>query len=292
MRSELTRRVVTDLAHKYGGLLWLDSCHEEWAVRLFPSRNGEDWIGVSSNLLTAANSNREAGKGGIRLGTRAEQLLWYLHAEVLQQRRSEVTIADHAVAQVVWGSRCNDWPQSWRREIKQTIRSLRQVHFELLRIPTCGWEPRLGSFAAALVGFTDRTETARIGSQRDSCEPTCRLYGSQVPHGHFVVQVGPDFLSVLEGFATDHDSRGVRHYNFCKPSEHKKEELQACHTDGRTPSVHLPSRMFGPAQWAKLSRACLDTFGGVMGEVTMAPNSRRPDKHRAGNYCRLLGSAM
>jgi len=316
MVSPLATRVVEGIAKTKGGLLWLDDQGMGWAVRVgrMPqwdptSRYGFaiSWAGSALLLDSQARlrcdpelagqlpepdpDDRDAGRarlrkiaGHMRLYHRAEQLLWMIHAAVFTQRSSIVLLPDLLLGQMIWGGQRNHWPQDWRGDIMQTLKSLAYLHTEILRLGEVGWQPRLGAHS---VGLVHVEQLGMTRPREDFCRPCCPMYHDDRPHSHFLVQIGTAFLGVLEKFMDATDCTGKRTYDFGKElTEDAAEELTEYRKKVGTPSVNLPVKVFGPARWSGLSPGQRRIIQALTEEVTRAAKSQRPDKAFVlhGNY--------
>lgn len=311
MNSELATEVVQRIADTTGGLLWVDKWGVRWAVRLVSPKNRNDRFGFCINwcrdpetlqrisrdqfvvtmeeegpILNSLGRRRgrqrlEEVADRVRLFRRAEQLLWVVHRQVIRTRRSVVLLADLELGQVVWGGNADPWPKDWRRELKETLVSLTSLRMEVLRIPERGWQPRLGASSVALGYFEDLAETAVGGKNRDVCQESCPIYGSDPRHHHFLVQIGYGFLGMLECFAIADDGKQNREFDFTKdPEGDRGVQLKEYRSRYLTPNVNLPAKIFGSARWATLSAGAQRIIQALTCEVTRHKGSKRSDKAR------------
>jgi hypothetical protein len=294
--------IVRELATEHGGLLYWDRWGIGWAVRLLPGRGADQdlrtglavtWYNnplladeearreslaaikkALSNDPTMEEEHRrrlEALARRLRLFHRAQQLLWLIHAAVRKQRSSTVVLPDETLAQAVWGAHAR--PKNWRQDLLDVLASLSGLCVEQLHLTRGGWSPRLDSHAVAVASVT-RLETTRGASCCDV--PGCPLQGSDVAHGHFVVQMGLGFLGVLENHAIK-SGKGNRRYDFSKaPSDEAKQQLQDARKAGRLVTVSLPVKIFGPANWSKLSAEQQNIIQALIREVTRHAKKAKP----------------
>jgi hypothetical protein len=308
MSSELAAQVVEDIASGPGGLLWLDDHGFGWAVKLGQQARWDRMVrygfaitwGGNAILLDQKARNRydhhldqglqelhadgrdrnraglETAARRLRLFNRAEQLLWMIHFAILTQRSSTVLLPDVMLAEVVWGGDRACWPQDWRGDLMQTLRSLTQLHTEVLRLSGIGWMPRLGAHS---VGVTHVEQLTLTRPDEDFCRPCCPLHHATQRHTHFLVQVGCGFLGVLEKFMAGNDGNGTRTYDFkTQPAGETGKELRAYQRQGGTPSVNLIVNVLGPSRWSGLSSEQQQIMQAMNREVTRGRGSSRPDK--------------
>jgi hypothetical protein len=305
--------LVREVATSPGGMLWTDQDGIEWAVRLAgglgPDRNtlygfAINWHDhgelldpdVRSHLQQAIvgglshaappgaadpNARRRRVSNRLRLYRPAEQLLWATFAAVRQQRSSVVLLPDVMLGQVLWGGNRAIWPKNWRGEIFQILRSLSYLRSEVLRLTNRCWLPRLDAHSVAVA----HVELVRPGQSRAGhCGPACPLSNRDVPHHHFLVQVGYGFLGSLERFASFDDLSGNRTFDFSRrPEGDAGEDLVAAQHEGALVQVVLPLKVFGPAPWSRLSVGKRSIVDVLAQEVTRAKKSSatsRPDRAR------------
>ena len=276
MQSEIATSVVKRLENDPGGLLWLDADGTAWAVRLCRAPDRKklfgfciNWCGTppmnpaeAEEIMELADEDLQRSRIELqaevrrtKLFARAQQLLWAIHAEVLQQRRSVVVLADTVLGQIVWGGYRDSWPKNWRHDLITTLRSLTRVRSEVLRLDGRGWAPRFGAESVAVASIEDLRQT-RQGE--DSCSHSCAMHGSSEPHSHILVQIGLGFLGVLERFATGNETDGAREYSFT--SDEAKKKLR---NTKQVVKANALARQFGGAKWADLhgdQRAILDNL--------------------------------
>ena len=262
LTSQLAAQVVRELATDPGGVLWTDESGGLCAVRLVPiaGRDPEAYFGFAlswqggGSLLEdlappkrgragakAARRSLEQRAQRLRLAARAEQLLWVIHWAVLKQRRSVVLLPDKLLGQVIWGAVKEEWPQDWRREILQTLRSLTNLRLDVLRLSSEGWRPRFGMHSLA-VATVEQLWVTR--PEENHCRPDCPMWGSTERHDHFYVQAGYGFLGVLEKYATA-DGPDYRTYNFKNVSDTEVEvELKEARKAGQIVNVSVPTALF------------------------------------------------
>ena len=292
------------LAEGPGGFVWQDAAGFVWPVRLVPAA-GEGhnaYWGLSFSWQMAASLARQGpserpgpdalvvdspapsdpgaadlqtAARALRLYERAELLLWSIHAAVLRQRCSLVRLPDVWLAQLAWGGKTRR-PPRWRQDLLATLFSLQALRLAVMRIPRSGWQPRFGALSVP-VSYVEDLRTMR--PELDVCAAGCPLHGVGMRHGHFLVGVGYGFLGALELFATREDGQGVREFDFVRHPKGKGKELAAAHKAGRLVSVHLPTKLLGPAAGVGASaRMILDA---LVREVTRVPKhvkSDRPDR--------------
>jgi len=155
-----------------------DACnqkHAEW-YRLQRKRP-KTIAGIRSRIVQVI--------GGFRLGPYAERLLWLIHAAVLAQRSSVVTVSDLQIAKVVWG---NHRPKGWRQSIRRTVSTLLWLHVG--QWPADGSQPGFGADTVLLTHARDLR-----GTTDDRCPEHCA--GQGATHHHYEFEVGPGFLGVL-----------------------------------------------------------------------------------------------
>ena len=183
--STLMVQALTAVAEAGGGLLWTDKKGMTRAMRLCPVRHrGKDtlyafaieWKDSSQqagnpNLpLSQARAALEKQGGRLRLASRAEQMLWVIHSQVLEQKCSKVIVPDVLLGAVVWGGNQNNWPDDWRTDVFQTLASLMSLHSEVFRLPSTGWPPRLGACSVAVSSVARLSD---VPFEEDRCRPEC-----------------------------------------------------------------------------------------------------------------------
>ncbi|MCA9124737.1 MAG: helix-turn-helix transcriptional regulator [Planctomycetaceae bacterium] len=311
--SLIAQYVVSKLAEGSGGLLWRDNQGISWAVRLAKDHRGDgkqyhafcvNWGGnpllldqearrkieadANDQLPKLDDADRSLSSQGLqtvtrnlRLFDRGEQLLWLIHATVLSQRSSVITLPDIQCGEVIWGGDRQKWPQNWRREIIHILRSLMHIRTERLVIGKNGWNPRFGAESVAVAHIEDMKRTE---SGNDRCLDSCPMFLSGVSHNHFVVQIGLGFLGVLEKFLVTKDERGERTYDF---SSSKVREVRKAGTDIVTAS--LPSKILGGAKWAEISKNERRILDALTLELTRDPKSQRNDKAHVYEGNKVVG---
>jgi hypothetical protein len=175
-----------------------------------------------------------------------------------------VLLPDILLGQVVWGGARDQWPQDWRGDLLQTLRSLTDLRLEVLRLSSSeGWRPQLGMYSVA-VGAVEQISLTR--PQEDFCRPCCPMWGSKCVHRHLAIQAGYGFLGVLEHFATG-EGAPCRTYDF-KNAPEAGEELREARKAGQLVTISAPTALFGRAKWAGLADAHLGIIQGLIAEVT------------------------
>jgi hypothetical protein len=299
------------LAAGPGGFLWSDPAGMTWAVRLVHAGGsdadafgfGLSWPGAGSALgparhagvrLPAPSELSQPGAAapagprerlervarGLRLGGRAECLLWATHAAVLAQRSSLVLLPDLLLAQLVWaGKRFGEgrrWPRHWRQDLFSVLQSLLSMRWATFRFARDGWQPRFGAQAVA-VSYVEDLHLNRPAE--DLCLAACPLHGRGARHGHFLVGVGYGFLGALEAFAVRDDGRGTRAFDFTAEPAGKEGLIAAARAAGDLVSVHLPSELLGAA--AGLRPGPRRLLQALVRELARLPGKKkagRPDR--------------
>jgi hypothetical protein len=299
------------LAAGPGGFLWADPAGMAWAVRLVHAGGsdadafgfGLSWPGAGSAPGQArcaavrppasgelaqpgaappggARERLECVARGLRLGGRAECLLWATHAAVLAQRSSLVLLPDLLLAQLVWaGKRFGGgrrWPRHWRHDLLAVLQSLLSLRWATFRFARDGWQPRFGAQAVA-VCYVEDLHLNRPAE--DVCRAACPLHGRGARHGHFLVGVGYGFLGALEHFATSDDGRGTRAFDFTAGPEGKQAVLSAARAAGDLVSVHLPTKLLGAAAGlCPGPRRLLQALVGELVRLHGKKKGSRPDR--------------
>ncbi len=301
-RSPLGLAIVRDIAENPGRLRWTDPAGVGWAVRLVRRTDAGPgaYFGFAVTLpgvARAVDSTTEpaavgygrrhgggvgrparADPGGrrLRLYERAEQALWFLHANVLAQRRSDVRLPDVMMGQAVWGGRRGDWPRDWRGDLFDVLGSLTWLHASTLRLDERSWQPRFSSHS---VGVSHAEDLRATRPHADVCDPSCPMWGSGEAHGHFLVEVGYGFLGVLEGFVAGGGRGGRRAYDFTRrPTGEAGRELRAAERAGGLVTVSLPAKVFGSAAWSGLGPSHRRVIDGLVAEVSRGRKGGSPDR--------------
>jgi hypothetical protein len=191
----------------------------------------------------------------LRLGQAAERVAWAIHASVMADRTSVVTLSDRRLATHVWGTRL---PKHWRGVLLRVLESLSWLH---VAPASDAGPPSFGAHSVLLTHFAD------LRRQNSACPASCP-FEVQGRHHHLKVEVGPAFLGVLEQFGAS-DSSGVRHYSF--PIAGKKESGATLRKIGKTGSlvpVFLPAKVGIPARCDQLSRAQHRLLQALVRETT------------------------
>jgi hypothetical protein len=305
--GEVLRGVVKDP----GGFLWADPLGGRWAVRLVPlvGREAGEYAGLAVSCQGAEMLLGQPGKEGVLraikdeqvalkatgdddvrqrlaqmshrlwLYERAELLFWAIQAAVLTQRRSMVTLPDVALGEDVWGGDCANWPRNWRGTLFTILRSLLTLRWAVLRLPRNGWRPRFGAEAVPIVRVEDRQVTAPVA---DRCDDACPLRNSGQRHGHFRVDIGPDFLGILERFAVVKNG-AERRYNFTQDPDGKAgEEVEAARKAGTIVPAHMPTRLLGYA--AGLTAGQRRIIDALVRETTRARPWRKTRRKIKGKH--------
>ena len=312
--------IIDEIESTTGGLLWMDREGMGWAVKLGrppqadPATRfgfGVSWAGETLWLDPVARDqameSRSRNSGGhapvgreegrrqleevarrLRLFTRAEQLLWLVHAFVLRARSSVIVLPDILLGQVVWGGDRDAWPKDWRREVMLTLRSLTMLRSEVFRLDGAGWRPRLG---ACSVGVASVEQLSVTSPRDDGCRPACPMYScSHQRHSHIRLQIGLGFLGVLEKFrvATNGENREFDFQHL--PAGQGGDELKAQQRRGETPSINLPVAILGPARWSGMTLPQCRIVHAIVREITRVRRSARADNARVCVGNRVPGS--
>jgi hypothetical protein len=298
MRSAAAARIVQEIAATPGAFIWTDGQGTGWAVRLVPVSAGEP--GESAGLALSWNGGgrvidplaREEYRRAVEqqmaelppgsegetrtslqkiaermwLYERGEQLLWAIHAAVLMQRRSVVLLPDVGLGETLWSGDRARWPDNWRGSLVDVLNSLTQLHVAMLRVGGVAWRPQLTMRSAAVASFED---LERNRKQQGLCRPVCPLWNQAQAHGHFLIQIGYGFLGLLEAFAV-RDNQGVRQFNFKqnKPQGEEGKVLVEARKKGQLVPVHLPTKVFGPSEWSRLTCGHRGIIQALVREVT------------------------
>jgi hypothetical protein len=289
--ARVVSEIVRKLADKYGGMLYRDKRGVGWAVRLLPGPGNEreirlglgvTWFGNprladpearDDSLKAVQNKLESTGPDEdrrrleqladlMRLYNRAEQLLWLIYDAVRKQRSSVVVLPDEKLAGAIWGG--HNRPRNWRQHIYEALTSLSGLAIEQLHVTRGGWSPRLDmkSIAVASVKRLEPTPSKAV------CDvERCPLRGSDIGHGHFVVQIGLGFLGVLERHAVQ-DAEDHRVYDFEKSWGNAGKEIKEAQREGRLVTVNLPVKIFGSAKWSELSVERQRIIQALIREVT------------------------
>ena len=223
----------------------------------------------------------------MRLYGRAEQLLWQIYAAVRQQGCSVVVLADELLAQAIWAG--HDRPKNWRQDLFDTRASLSGLCLEKMRILGGGWRRSIDLHSVA-VASVKRLE---VTTSSQTCGVNgCPLKGQNVRHGHFVVQVGLGFLGVLENYAVE-PVNGRRTFDFTKePSAEAKEQLDEARGKGQLVTVSLLAKIFGAANWSKLSSEHQAIIQGLVREITRPARRRRREAAREDGADVIRGNRL
>lgn len=187
------------------------------AVRLIRGRKQGHRFGIGLQLeenTSAADAtdgphdSTSLSTGQVRLGSRAEQLLWLIHAEVMRQCCSLVQSADLLLREMLWP--CGDVPRDWRRDLQWTFQALMNLRIDVINLTRRGWQPRLGARSALL----DHVEFSwNLWELGPFCDETCAMWGSSQRHHHVQVGVGHAFLGVMEKCVIQ-EGHGHRTFDF------------------------------------------------------------------------------
>ncbi|MCA8994951.1 MAG: hypothetical protein KDA88_23440 [Planctomycetaceae bacterium] len=205
--------VIRKLEKTSGGFL-LESADGVVAVRLLRSRKSQQRYGLGIKLEAIRDSVGTDSEecwwrlpANVRLGRRGEQLLWLIHAEVMRNRRSLISLPVSTVKEVVWGKKP---PRDWRRDVVLLFRSLSELRIDVLNLNRRGWQPRLGA-TSNLVDYLEFSW--ELGDLASQCDSTCRKKGMPGKHHHIRVGIGHSFLGILEQCAK-HTEMKERSYDF------------------------------------------------------------------------------
>lgn len=198
-----------------------------------------------------------------RLGPHAQRLLWMIHATVLSERTSLLSLSDVHLARYLWAGSTR--PRHWRQVIKHVLQSLSWLHV----FASDDAMPSLGSDTVLLTHIGDLR-----GTEQDACPPSCPD-SSGPRHSHFQIDVGRGFLGCLEEFGKA-DSDGVRSYLF--PSHGRKKSvptLQAAGKSGRLVTAYLPAMLGARASVDKFTPDQHRLLRSIVREQTRAPRAER-----------------
>lgn len=234
------------------------------AVRLIRGRKQGHRFGIGLQLEENTSATDATGgaphstsllTGQVRLGSRAEQLLWLIHAEVMRQRRSLVQLPDLQLKEMLWP--CGDVPRDWRRDLQLTFQALMNLRIDVINLTRRGWQPRLGARSALL----DHVEFSwNLGELGPSCDHTCSMSGSSHRHHHVQVGVGHAFLGVLE--------KCVIQVGDC----HRIFDFKVGKDDrSATMPVRPALNAFVGKKALRLSSIDRDVLKGILSELTVGP---------------------
>jgi hypothetical protein len=170
----------------------------------------------------------------LHLGRRCERLLWAIDAATLKARRSLLHLPHAYLAEAVWGREKTNWPRHWLTELREMLTGLTWLHVftsDGTSVPSLGTHTSLLADAANLRG----------NAQHDQCDESCPYHGG-ARHHHFLVNVAPGFLGILEQFAQDSDA-AVREYQFRVHGKKNAFTLRKAGKTGQLVSVYMPARL-------------------------------------------------
>jgi hypothetical protein len=304
-RSCRAAQIVQGIAQETGGFIWTDAHGTGWAVSLVPLAAPQTYAGLAISWSgagrvidpVAREEYRRAveqqlaelipgGEAATRhhlqqladriwLYERAEQVLWAIHAAVLLQRTSVISLPDLALGEIIWGGDWRSWPSNWRNTLMDILSSLSELHVAALHIGGMEWRPRL-TMRSVAVAYYQLLERGR--KHGNGCNSLCPFWNRPVPHDHFLIQIGYGFLGLLEHFAVSDNKEGERQFDF----EQKKlpgdagKAIAEARKSGRLVPVHLLTKVF-----SRLTRGQTGIIQALVREVTRARgkgNSARPDK--------------
>jgi hypothetical protein len=233
---------------------------------VFDAYAGRQW---AQDLADRRQAMRQADEGRrrqelagavarLRLGPRAERVLWAVYRAVLAGRRSVVRIPDVTLGRAVWGEAQAAWPTHWRTELSSLLGGLAWLHVA----DQAGDGDVFGSRTALLTHARD----LRVDAEADACGEDCPGHGGP-SHHHFLVNIGRGFLGVLERFASEDSDSGVRTYDF--PVAGPKgagPTLRAVGRTGRLVPVYLPARLGEPSVCASFTGRQLQLLQAVVRE--------------------------
>lgn len=240
------------------------------AVRLIRGRKQGHRFGIGLQLeentsaadaTDGSHDSTSLSTGQVRLGSRAEQLLWLIHAEVMRQRRSLVQLPDLLLKEMLWP--CADVPRDWRRDLQWTFQALMNLRMDVINLTRRGWQPRLGARSALL----DHVEFSwNLGELGPSCDETCSMSGSSQRHHHVQIGVGHAFLGVLEKCAVQ-NGQGYRTFDF----KIAKDDRSATMPVRPVLNAFVGKKLLGlsPVDRAVLKGILSELTAGETGEVKM-----------------------
>lgn len=289
--SPIMVQAITAVAEAGGGLLWTDKKGRTRAMRLCPVRHhGKDmlyafaieWKDASQQAdnpslpLSQARAALEKQGGRLRLSSRAEQMLWVIHLQVLSQKCSRVIVPDVLLGAVIWGGDQSEWPDDWRHDVFQTLASLMSLQSEVFRLPSTGWPPRLGACSVAVSSVARLSD---VPFEDDRCRPECPYWGGGLKHDHFMIEISSGFLGVLEHFGLPSSNSKYRTFNFIElpEADEARKAIQVARSKGQIISASMATAVFGPARWSGISKLQRRIFHALVGEITRTKKSSRPD---------------
>ena len=307
MSSPIVCDIVVQISDKHGGFLWQDTNGIFWALKLGEPRSrssnrrfvfGISYASDTSSAETAANDRIEFQEQykseslslderglaksqlvrigqRLRLSNRSEQILWSIHVAVLMQKSPIVILSDINLGRAIWGGNRTRWPQNWRRDLIECMRSLCLIRFETLELDSYGWQPRFGPFSVAVGSFEDLRVT---NPRKDYCRRHCPDLGSEEKHHHFAVWIGSGFMGALQQCLKKNAETGNDYYDF-HPIEIKKIlAIKENRPKTRIRNIDIPSKLFGPAKWSDLSQSQCRIIDALMAEVTRTREKTRDDR--------------
>lgn len=259
------------------------------AVRLIRGRKQGHRFGIGLKLeenISAADAtggshdSTSLSTGQVRLGSRAEQLLWLIHAEVMRQRRSLVQLPDLLLKEMLWP--CDQVPRDWRRDLQWTFQALMNLRIDVINLTRRGWQPRLGARSALI----DHVEFSwNLGELGPFCDETCAMWGPSQRHHHVQVGVGHAFLGVLEKCVIQ-EGHGHRTFDF----KVGKDDRSATMPVRPVLNAFVGKKMLGlsPVDRAVLKGILSELTAGETGEFKMQSGMITPKDNAP---CPLLSTA-
>src|SRR5882757_1686994 len=118
------------------------------------------------------------------------------------------------------------------------------------------------------------------------------------PHHHYLVNIRPGFLGILEQFAARDEENGARTYNFPRGGGRRRgPTLQRVGKTGRLVSVYLPAKLGEPVACKGLNARQHRLLQSLVRELTRKTKETRRELSEpevfAGNQIRdLLGKSL
>lgn len=302
MSSRMAGRVWPRIIAGHGGVLWLDENGTAWAVRVvdeasmpgqccvFAINSGHveclavgaaaDQDPVAAAAETIHQSpDRDALRQALtdkaqdlRLYRRASQLLWLIHTLVLEQRSSTVVLPDVMLAQLIWGPDRAERPANWRRDAAAILESLTMLHAATVPSDSHSWQTVLRPEQRLIAAVNQ--EPAGSGP----CPDVCPMHAAGLQHRHINVDIGSQFLGVLELHATQHQADRTRQYNFSGRQQGEAgERLENARRSGQVKTFSVLSRVLGLFDRGILSVQQQTILDGLIGEITRSRSRMRPD---------------
>lgn len=189
---------------------------------------------------------------------RTDWLWGLLRLEVVRQRSNRIVLADEVLARARWDSGTR--PRDWRVQLTRLLD-------RVLGEPPTVFGKRIPFSSTSM-----RTKTIDETPSRKGCPKCCPLYGSLLPHRHFLVRVPAEALGVLHDHSTREDlveSDGSTGLSF-----HYRRFRRG--SGSGVWSFYLPPIVLGRA--AGLSPRQVRLLVSIVGEVTRSRRSHRRDK--------------